>query len=148
MLTLDEMLTLLPDNTAGEISAADLRDIVTSLHGLAELVSTAFSYQWAADVPPANGTLSTDAWSMAATEIFISNYTQDEEALTYSVLDGAATKYVLMSTTEGSRMRATITGPSVDQTTYRVLPISVDSKSGPQPSAGQNVTLTVVVGPL
>lgn len=31
MLTLDELLTLLPDNSSGEISAQDLRDVTTAL---------------------------------------------------------------------------------------------------------------------
>lgn len=30
-MTLDEMLALLPDNTTGQISAADLREVVTGL---------------------------------------------------------------------------------------------------------------------
>ena len=40
MTLLDDMLALLPDNTSGDISAADMRSIVTDLYSNAQPVDS------------------------------------------------------------------------------------------------------------
>ena len=143
-MTLDEMLALLADNTTGDISAADLRDIVTGLYDKASKLISSHPYRWATGVP-ATGKLSLDqGWSMASTVLSMSETTDDGVTIGFGVLDQAASADVVIGT-DTQRLDANVTGPSVDQGTYRDIPIQVTAVSGAAPTNNAAVTLLVEV---
>jgi hypothetical protein len=145
-MTLDEMLALLPDNTAGDISAADMRQIVTDLYHAAHSTSNAYAYRWATNgQPPSTGHLTMDQpWQSFATKALISETADDGITPGFAVIDGAVAARVWL-TAGASQLIANVTGPSVDLGTYREVPIAIVSITGAQPSNNAAVTLSLVV---
>jgi hypothetical protein len=145
-LTLNELLALLPDNTTGEISAADLRTIVTELYNLAATVGQVYSYSWVTNDPtPAAGKITMDQpWQMIASKMIISETTEDGEIVTFSLVDNTAAGQLWLSGAAGGKLRANVTGPSVDLGTYREIPITVTSISGAIPANNEKVSVTFV----
>lgn len=144
-MTLDEMLALLPDNTSGDISAADLRTVVTELHRIASSVSAVFSYTWVdADPSPGAGKVTMDQnWSMAATKLLISETTLDGATVTFTSVDAAAAVELLIISAGGGRWRGTVSGPSVDQGGYREVPVTPLEAVDPKPANNEKVNLVV-----
>lgn len=146
-MTLDEMLALLPDNDSGEITAADLRTIITELYQLASTVGQNYSYSWStADLSPGSGKVGMDLdWADTATKVLMSEITSDGESLTFAMLDSALEAQVWISTGTDSRLKATVTGPSLDQGGYRELPVEVYDVHGPAPANNAKVSVTLLV---
>lgn len=146
-MTLDEMLALLPDNDAGDISAADMRAVVTGLHELAGSFAQVFAYQWV--FPPALPTSGEadvgPTWDLSADTLHLSETAMDGHQLTFGVIDLATNVSVWVVNEAGSRMVATVTGPSVDLGESRTIPIAVDSVTGAVPEEGTPVTVALWV---
>src|SRR5262245_34717783 len=149
-MTLDEMLALLPDNTAGEISAADLRSIVSDLYDMANTVGDSFAYLWSTSGgAPGSGHCTMDQpWQAFATKMLVSETANDGIVTGWTVVDTAVSAKFWVTTAAGSKLTGEITGPSLDMGTYREVPIHVASITGAQPGNNAAVTLTLagVVG--
>jgi len=144
MMTLDELLALLPDNTSGEISPADLRAVVTDLYDAAHVGKSQYAYDWSTDLTPGNGKLSTDqGWTDTATVLHLAELSGDDMAFGFVLIDRGQAEGVLLSA-PGRSLNAAVTGPSVDQGTYRDVPIQVREVAGAEPGNGDLVTVTVV----
>jgi hypothetical protein len=145
-VTLDELLALLPDNTTGEISPADLRTIVTDLYNYAHARAAAHPYKWTTGTSgdPGTGKVGTDTgWTSGATVLRISEITDDGTTLGFGFIDESQASAIVLSDSTGRELRCTPTGPSVDQGTYRTIPVSVSGLSGTAPS--NNAALTVSI---
>lgn len=103
-----------------------------------------FSYKYGSSVP-ATGTVYTNAWSMGATEIRINETTDDGAILSFGVLASAKTAEIRLVTTDGKILRATITGPAVDNGAYRTIPIAPIQVIGTVPGATAITNVAVVV---
>jgi hypothetical protein len=154
-MTLEELLALLPDNTTGDIDAADLRTIVTELHTLASAppagdsntVAQVFGYLWVAgDNTPAAGKAATNQpWGQLPTVLRLSETTDDGQNLVFTLVDSATDARVILAGAGGGILRADITGPSVDQGSYREIPISVTGTSGVEPINSEKMSVVVTV---
>jgi hypothetical protein len=145
-VTLDEMLALLPDNTTGEITPADMRAIVSGLYEAAHTTGNAYAYRWTDDQSPPTGQVTMDQpWQIFATKLLISETSDDGTALPVGLLNDAAVARVWLTTAAGSRLEADVTGPAADLGDYRDVPIGVLSVVGPGPNAGNPLTVSVVV---
>jgi len=145
-VTLDEMLALLPDNTSGEVSAADLRAIVTDLHALASTVGQVFSYLWVNTPGPGAGKLTMpQPWDDTAVLLQASETTNDGEAVSFGLVDAGGGRVRLIAA--GGTLDADITGPSLDQGGYRDVPIVVTRLTGVPPSNNEKITVVVLVTP-
>jgi len=145
-MTLDELLALLPDNTTGEISPADMRTIVTDLYHAAHSASDAYAYRWATSGPPGSGHVTMDQpWQTFATKIVISETTNDGITPSFGAIDSAVAARVWITGAGGVELVANVTGPSVDLGTYREIPVAVQSITGAQPANNVDVTLSLVV---
>src|SRR5215510_1764883 len=113
------MLALLPDNTAGEISAADLRTIVSDLWTSAHSVGDSYAYRWSTSpTAPASGHVTMDQpWQTFATKVLVSETTDDGIAPGFTTVDTAAAAKCWITTAAGSKLEANVTGPSVDMGT-------------------------------
>jgi hypothetical protein len=145
-MTLDEMLALLPDNTTGQISAADLRAVVTDLYHAANSVSDAFTFKWSTSgtAPTAGHVTMDQPWQTFATKALVSETADDGTVLSFATLDTAVAARIWVTTATGQKMVADVTGPSVDVGTYRELPIHVVSTAGAQPANNAPVTVSLV----
>lgn len=147
-MTLDSLLALLPDNAVGAISAEDMRTVVTELYRLASSATQVFSYQWTPSATPSNGRVSLDTgWDMTATKVLINETTNSGQVLTFALLDEAASAEIWLTTATTARLTATVTGPSVDQGTYREVPITTLTATGTAPANNDRVSVTVRVTP-
>jgi len=147
-MTLEEMLALLPDNSVGAIDAADLRVIVTELFHAANTYAQTFSYAWSTTGgSPSTGKVITSnlAWDDSVTEIDINETTSDGYTLVFNLFDASDGGQVWLSGAQGGILRTTITAPSVDNGSYRSIPVTVDSWVGPAPANNEKVTVTVLV---
>jgi hypothetical protein len=145
-VTLDDLLVLLPDNTTGDIGADDLRTIVTELWNQSRQYGNLYAFKWDTTVPPGSGQVTMDQpWALTATQLLVSENTSDGLVLTFALVDNALSGKVWLSTGSGARLEADVLGPSVDQGTYREVPIQVTSVTGAQPNNNTPVTLTVIV---
>jgi hypothetical protein len=143
-MTLSDMLALLPDNTTGEISPADMRAIVTDLYNAANSEGTAYAYRWTTGATPASGQLTMDQpWLITATKALISETTDDGLTLGFTVVDNAAAARLWITNAAGAKLVADVTGASVDMGTYRELPITVTSIAGAAPINNAAVTGTL-----
>jgi len=145
-MTLDEMLALLPDNSTGEISPADLRSIVTDLYHAAHSASDAYAYRWSATGPPGSGHVTMDQpWQIFASKALISETTDDGMTPSFGAIDSANAARVWFTAATGEQLVADVTGPSVDMGAYRQVPIAVQSITGNQPANNAAVTVSLVV---
>src|SRR5262245_30769071 len=171
MSTLDDLLALLPDNTTGAIDAEDLRTIVTALwdndaalystgqselqalkarvSALEETTNThgaSFPFTWATNGnPPSNKHMTMDQpWQTFATKVMLSETALDDTVLTFTVLDSAISARLYLTTADGAKLTADVTGPTVDQGTYREIPVHVLSTEGDPPSNNEDVTYSFV----
>jgi hypothetical protein len=145
-MTLQELLDLLPDNDTGDIGADDLRTIVTELWNQSRQYGNLYAFKWDTTVPPGSGQVTMDQpWQLSATQLLVSETTSDNLALTFVLIDNALSGKVWLSTAGGARVEADVLGATVDQGTYREVPIQVTSVTGAQPNNNTAVTLTVVV---
>jgi hypothetical protein len=132
-MTLDEMLALLPDNSAGEISASDLREIVSGLWEVlvdASVRSAAYKYTKTLGLTPGQVGLQ-PAWVDTANVLQVSD----------SVTSGAVPPLDLWTEGDPTGMRGRlrgvtdpgvaveflITGPATLITNGRTLPIHIES---------------------
>ena len=145
-MTLDEMLALLPDNTTGDISAADLRAIVTELYHLGASASQVFAYRGATSSPPGTGHVTMDQpWQLFATKVQISETADDGTIVGFGTVDTAVASRVWITGASGAQFVADITGPSVDLGGYRELPIAPRSSAGTAPTNNAAVSVSLVV---
>jgi hypothetical protein len=143
-MTLAELLALLPDNTTGDIDAADLRTIVTELYNASNQVAQVFGYLWVTGSAPASGKVSTDVpWGQTPTLLQISETTDDGQNLVFTLFDTLTDARVILAGANGGVLYADVTGPSVDQGSYREIPITVTSNTGIEPIAGEKMSVTV-----
>lgn len=150
MTTLDDLLALLPDNTSGDISAADLRTIVTELYNDANTRSESYAYDFTTDVTPATGKVATDqGWQMSVTTLLLNETTGDGMVFPIVLLDRLAVedRARLILAMPGSSMTMTVTGQSVDQGTYRSIPVTPTKLVGVAPANNALMTLALVVLP-
>lgn len=135
-MTLDELLALLPDNTIGEISAADLRTIVTDLFTAAHAVGDRVAYGWSAsDSSPPNGKLFlSGGWTMTPGTAAISETTGDGVPMAFTAIDRGDDVRMLFTGPANQTLRLDLNGPSVDQGTYREVPYVVTAVAGVEPS--------------
>lgn len=143
-MDLSEMLALLPDNSTGEISAGDLRAIVTALYDRGQ-IGQSFSYLWTTTPGPGAGKVTMTAWTTAATVVQISETTDDGQNLTFAALDSATNPRLVLMTADGSTLHAAVTGASVDNGGWRAVPVAVQSVTGPAPSLNERVSVIAAV---
>lgn len=145
MMTLDEMLALLPDNTTGAIDASDLRDIVTDLFTAANTYAQTFGYLWAVSgTSPSPGRATVQpTWGMASTTLHLNETTDDGQTLVFTLLDNTDAR-IILSGANGGHLRAIVTGPSIDNGSSRDIPIQVTSEDGIAPINGEKVSVTVL----
>ena len=145
MMTLDEMLALLADNTTGDISAADLRSVVTDLYYAAMSEWSSRPYKWTNNSPPGSGSVAlVGGWGTSATVLQVSETDSDGATVAWGLFDDATGRRVLITTADGKRFFAEVAGPSVDQGTYREIPLSADIKvAGTAPNNNATVTVTI-----
>jgi|SRR5262245_10127514 len=146
-MTLDELLALLPDNTTGEISAADLRTVVSDLYDAAHSVTQVYAYRWTTSAVPTAGHVTMDQpWMNFASKVIVSETTDDGVVLGFGLIDSAAAARVWFThNATGAKLTADITGPSVDLGNYREVPISVREIVGNPPGNNDPVTLSLLV---
>jgi len=143
-MTLDELLALLPDNDTGEISAADLRTIVTDLYHAAHLWGTQYAYQWSTDQTPSNGKVSkSNGWVEASGILHVAETSDEGMAFGVAFLDSGRCEAIIL-TAPGIAMQMTPTDVSVDQGGYRDIPVDVVKASLVAPSNNDLLSLTVV----
>ena len=140
------MLALLPDNTSGEISPADLRAIITELYHLGASTSDSFPFKWSTGGTPGAGHVTMDQpWQTFATKALISETADDGTAVGFGAVDAAVAARVWITAPNNVQLVADVTGPSVDMGAYREVPIAVRSIVGGQPSNNAAVTVSLVV---
>jgi hypothetical protein len=146
-VTLDEMLALLPDNTVGAISAADLRLIVTDLFARATAVADRVTYGWSASdsSPPTGKLFLSGGWTTAGGTASMSETTDDGVLFGFGVLDRGDTVRMVMTGPLGQSMHLTLSGPSVDQGNYRDCPYTVQTVVGVPPGDADLLSVDVVV---
>lgn len=145
-MTLDQMLALLPDNTAGEISPADMRAIVSDLYEAAHTTGIAYAYKWTTSSPPPTGRVTMDQpWQLFASKALVSETADDGMTPGFGAIDNATAGRVWITTAAGAKYIADITGPSIDRGTYREIPIAPQSMTGNPPGNGDAVTVTLAV---
>jgi hypothetical protein len=143
-VTLDELLALLPDNDTGDISAADLRTIVTDLYEAAHTWGTQYAYNWSTDQTPGNGKISkSNGWTAADGILHVADLSAGGLTFGTALLDGGRVSALIL-TAPGIAMQMKPLDVSVDQGVYRDIPVSVDKASMVAPSNNDLITLTVV----
>jgi len=146
-MTLDEMLALLPDNTTGEIDAADLRAIVTDLYDAAHTQGVAYTFEWTDDQTPPNGKLSLNqGWQTFSTTMNLSETSADGQVLTFGTIDASRVRIVLHPATGGT-LKLDTTGPSTDLGGYRSVPVQVLEITGTSPVNNESMSTAFVVLP-
>jgi hypothetical protein len=165
-MTLDEILELFPDNSTGEISAADIRTALTALYEDTEAVALevaghdarldaleaetegyaqVFSYLWTNTAGPAVGKATVDAWSMAGRKVQINETTDDGQNLGFGVLDAAASAEIRLLTADGKKLIGTVTADSVDHGSYRDVAFLPTAVVGAAPTLNQKIAVAIVV---
>ena len=132
MTTLDDLLALLPDNETGDISAEDMRQVVTALWTETQKARSAFSYQWGDTAPvPDDGNVSMDAgWALGSTVLHISKTTKDGEVLPSAQSVGAFGAHFTFLGAGATRLEGIVLGAPADNATYFDVPIEVTLASG------------------
>jgi hypothetical protein len=138
MATLDELLALIPDEPEGNITAEDLRTIVSDLYGASHTLIDHFAFEWVTSATPPAGKISlTGGWSMSASALLMAEMTSDGEATPFGLMDLSDLPVPFLLSTQGrtAYVRGTVTGPAVDQGSYRTVPITVSAIQGVAPAA-------------
>lgn len=135
-MTLDELLALLPDNDSGEISAADLRTIVTELHTVANTGWNSYAYKWSTTTNLGSGQVNCD-WAVGQTTLHIHKTSSNE-----ILFPDLEISRIRLHTTASS-LKMNVIGPTVDQGSSYDIPADVTELSGAVPA--NNATITVVV---
>ena len=142
MTTLDDLLALLPDNTTGEISAADLRTVVTGLwnHGW---IGNSYAYSWTTSTSalPVSGRLNVD-WAVGTGVLHISQQDAGSVRSPESVFGTAGGKLQLVLNAGGAVVvDLTCVGTFTDQGNWYDVDVTVDSVTGSAPSNNTAMTL-------
>lgn len=148
-MTLDELLDLLPDNVTGQISAADMRTIVTDLWTASNTLRVSYEYEWnAGDTSPAaNGQATLDAgWSPASVTLFVNDNDQGGRPMAFGSFPPGRDVNIAIAG-DGFDARLSVTGPPVDVGLWHTVPVSVLSMTGVAPIATTPFTLVVEVLP-
>jgi hypothetical protein len=144
-MTLNQILALLPDNTTGQISAADLRSIITEIFNAAYTFTNQYSYQYTPQSGPASGKINLNSWDMSASVMAVSK-TSNSGLSFPSVLVDSDPSYgttKISNANKSSVMLVNMTGPSTDGGTYLTYPVTVLSVVGPIPATNAQLTVTV-----
>lgn len=144
-MSLDEMLALLPDNTSGEIGADDLRTIVTELFTAAHTFGDRVTYGWVpGDPSPAVGKVYlNNGWSTTSTLMALAEQSADGIVFTFAAVDRGDVMHMAMTTPAGGVLRLSTNGPSVDNGTYRNVPVIVTSATGAAPLVNDSLSVEV-----
>jgi hypothetical protein len=104
-----------------------------------------FGYLWqSSGVAPGAGKAGlTPPWSLSSATLVISETTESGQNLVFSLLDDSTARLVI-SGAGGGVLHADVTGPSVDQGSYREVPITVTSVAGLAPINNEKVTVTIL----
>jgi len=146
-MTLDELLALLPDNDTGDIGADDLRTIVQELYIAAHTIFATYAFNWSTDQTPPTGKVSLNAdWSTSSVLCHVSETTANGVNTPFGWADELASVQFTLGGQNGVRMTGNVSGVSVDQGTYRDVPVTISSATG-TPANNQLLTLALVVVP-
>jgi hypothetical protein len=147
-MNLSEMLALLPDNTTGEISPADLRAIVNDLYTSANTVTESWAYDWTTDTTPQAGKIcANNGWSMTTTMLHVSETTGEGMLMSFAAVDRQTSPVHLELASPGHKMHVLVIGPSVDQGHYRDVPVQTMTVVGTSPVNNDLMTLAAAVLP-
>lgn len=140
------MLALLPDNTAGDISPADLRAIVTDLYNAAHTIGSTSTYDWTDDQTPAAGKVSLNqGWQTFSTTMNLSERTAEGGTLSFTAIDAGPIRLIFYPAS-GGHLKLDTTGPSTDQGGFRSVPIQViEFAGGPPPNNDPMTSLFMVL---
>lgn len=132
MSTLEELLAFLPDNTNGDISAEDMRQVVTALWTETTKVRSPFSYQWDAnDLTPNAGHFTLDqGWSLASAVLIINKTTDDGQTLPASTTVNLFGASVVALGVGSVRLEGVVVDAAVDAGTRYEVPFTVRSVAG------------------
>jgi hypothetical protein len=148
-MTLDELLALLPDNTSGEITAADLRTIVTELYNAAHTLAQRVAYGWSAtdSSPPTGKIYLAGGWTSAGGTAAISEIGNDGTPFAFNAVDAGNLVRLILTGPANQTMRIDLTGPSVDQGNYREVSYVVIQVVGSAPANNDLMAVDVVLLP-
>jgi hypothetical protein len=142
---LNDLLALLPDNSSGEISAADLRTIVTELYNDANSVFNQYAYKWDSGTTPASGKLNLAAWTADTdTTLYINDVSAGSIALPFGLVD-TDPKFTLARDDGTAKASGTVIGPSVPHSGYHEVPVHLDTTTGTSPTNNTPLTLSLMV---
>lgn len=134
------MLALLPDNSTGEISAADLRSVVTGLwNRLTSVSREPYKYTTTAI---AAGQVTVSSWAVGSAVVSVSETTRDNATTPWISFESGL---IWLKRNDGSgEVIGTITGTPVVQSGYRDVPVNFTEASGTAPGNNADVTLATV----
>jgi len=141
-VTRDELLALFPDNTSGDISAADLRSAVGELYDAAHTATQAYAYRWSTASPPGAGRV-TMTWALGVQTLHLSETSDDGLAFPFGLSGSAAV--IVLSTAAGQKLILSVTGAASDFGTYRDVPANVTQVTGTVPANNDAVTVSLAV---
>lgn len=139
---LDDLLALLPDNDTGQISANDLRTIVTSLWAHT-WVGEQYPYLFSTSATPPKGAVNTPVWTTAITTLNVSDQATDNTNLGYGRLDVPGT-LIRVHSTATQVLIAEIVAPATINSGWRTLHVRGASAIGAAPADKSQVTITVL----
>lgn len=143
MTTLDDLLALLPDNETGQITAADLRTVVSELW-VHSYLAEEFAYNYSNTIPPSSGNIHVNVWSTAVATIDISDTSVNSQQLATALLDNPGTLVRLRNTNPSGVMFAKVTAPATVGSGNRTLHVAGLSATGSAPTGNTKVSVTVL----
>jgi len=140
--TLNDLLALLPDNTSGDISAADLRTITTALWNRVNAIVDR-PYTTTNSAGPASGKLYVQGGWATPTGLELHDTSGDGAATPWSTIQAGT--WLRLDRNDGQGiLRLTATGTPVDSGTTGSVSVSVRDVTGTAPPNGSPVTLYVL----
>lgn len=162
-MTLDEALALLPDNTTGQISASDLRDIVTAMWGTDDALSARIGVLEAAGdlhtivgvwqvnqtvgAAPSTGQVTKDQAAFSSVNWLRFTETDVEGTDLGTALLQASVIYMQMRTDRTKWVRYDVSGTPTDAGTYIQVPVTYDASNGGTFTNGANALAVIGVVP-
>jgi hypothetical protein len=131
---------------AAQTQVSALTPRVTALEAKQEYIGQMFTYEWSTAATPAVGKMTSNPqWNIAATKLLISETTADGASIFFTQVDAAPGVRINLAASNGGKITATTTGPSVDMGTYREVPVAISLVNGPAPVSNERVTVTVLL---
>lgn len=161
-MTLDELLALLPDNTTGEIDAADLRTIVTELWSQGADIEARVAFIEAEGGSGGTAPSVTGVWQIAAggtpggqqvasdtddfsttTSLRFDSFDQSNTDMT-TVLNNAVSIFAQQQSDAGNWARYTVSGEPTVNGSYVEVPVTVDDFGGVPGAAAWQTAIFVI----